>query len=171
MLFQFNPWEIESDTQETKKLYERKDHSLDKKINRKFADGLTPKQKDFFDSLGVDLDKIYVSENVYEIPGDHKNPAKKIYKMSVHCLICGKFVALTGFQKRLYAEEQLFGSELPADLKIVELDDENAIPAYNVDGIDFSFKHPKFVVSDKPQFDNWDCGYILVCANIMENLD
>lgn len=169
MLFNFYPWEIESDVEKTKELYKEKDHSLDKSINKKFKSSLTPKQKDFFDSLGVDLDKIYISECTYDIPEDVHQKAERIYKMSIHFLITGKFAALTGFQKRLYQDEELFGDELPTELKIVELEDTNAVPAYNVDGIDFSFKHPKFVI-DKPHFREWNCGYIIVCANIMKDL-
>ena len=118
MLFDFYPWEIDSDIEDTKKLYLEKDHSLDKSINQKFKSSLTPKQKDFFNSLGVDLDKIYISECVYDIPEDVHQKAEKIYKMSVHFLIRGKFTALTGFQKRLYQDEELFGDELPEKLKI-----------------------------------------------------
>ena len=169
MLFDFYPWEIESDVEKTRELYRQNDHSLDKSINARFKSSLTQKQLEFFDSLGVNLDNIYISEYVYEIPEDVHQEAKEIYKMSVHFLITGKFTALTGFQKRLYNDEQLFGDGLPKDLKIIELEDENAVPAYTVDGISFSFKHPKFVI-DKPRFQAWDCGYIVVCANIMKDL-
>lgn len=58
------PWELELDVDATKELYERNNYATDQRANDEFISKLSAEQKDFFETLGVSLDKIKVDKNI-----------------------------------------------------------------------------------------------------------
>ena len=167
MLFEFYPWTIEADSEKTKAFFKKHDISVDRDVNRRFIKALTENQLAFFESLGVDPERIYIDEQEYCIPPEDGMPECQLFKMSIHFLICGEFKALPQFQKSLYSDPDFFGDELPKDLKIVK-SREDDLPSYDVDGLKFVFKHPKFR-NNNPMFDSWNCGYILVSSLVIKD--
>ena len=94
MIFNFHPWTLDIDVEATKQLYSENDYSTDPATNTKFAKQLSEKQKDFFTSIGIDPMKIKVDETIYDIPGDNETAGRKVYRMLIDFLICGKFLAV-----------------------------------------------------------------------------
>ena len=78
MIVNFYPWEIDVDIEATKRFYEENDCSEDKMVNQWFYAAMTQKQKDFFASLGVEIDKVKAAERVHEIPDEEELPGGKI---------------------------------------------------------------------------------------------
>ena len=58
------PWELELDVDATKELYERNNYATDQRANDEFISKLSAEQKDFFETLGVSLDKIKVDKKI-----------------------------------------------------------------------------------------------------------
>lgn len=169
MIFDFNPWQLDVDVELTKQLYKEVDYSTDKTANMEFIESLSPEQKMFFNSLGVDLTKIDVEKTVYEIPEDEEISASKTYRMFVNFLIRGKILALPKYQKDIYCDEEVFGKNFPASVKILS-DDEEYIKTFdNGIGAGIVFKHPCFHFDDE-KFKNWDCGYVLGTILIMKDM-
>lgn len=94
MFFEFYPWQLDVDVEATKELYAEHNYSIDQAVNIAFMESLTPKQRQFFDSLGVDLTKIEIDHVVYDIPADEENPSTNMHRMLVHFLLRGRFLAL-----------------------------------------------------------------------------
>ena len=168
MIFNFHPWTLDINVEATKQLYSENDYLTDPAANTKFAKQLSEKQKDFFTSIGIDPMKIKVDETIYDIPGDNETAGRKVYRMLIDFMICGKFLAVPRFQKEIYGSDEVFGSEFPDSLKIIE---DNVFPAYDIDGLGKGavFKHPctRF---DTETFQTWDCGYIIGTILIMSDL-
>lgn len=168
MIFNFHPWTLDIDVEATKQLYLENDYSTNPTANTKFAKQLSEKQKYFFTSIGVDPMKIKVDETIYDLLDDNETDNRKKYKMLIDFMICGKFLAIPHFQKEIYGSDEVFGSEFPASLKIIE---DHAFPAYDISGLGKGaiFKHPctRF---DSETFQSWDCGYIAGTILIISDL-
>lgn len=169
MIFDFNPWQLDVDVDLTKQFYKEADYSTDKTVNLEFIKSLSSEQRMFFDSLGVDLTKADVVKIIYEIPEDEDTPASKIYRMFVNFLIRGKILALPKYQKDIYCDEEVFGKNFPASVKVLS-DDEEYIKTFdNGIGAGVVFKHPCFHFDDE-KFKCWDCGYILGTILIIQDM-
>ena len=112
MIYEFLPWKLDVDAEATKLFYETNDFSKDKSVNEEFIESLTEEQKNFFNSLGVNLFKIEVDKTIYDIPEDEDTPASKIKRIVINFLIKGKILALPQYQKEIYSDEEVFGKEL-----------------------------------------------------------
>lgn len=157
MIFDFYPWTLDIDVEATKCLYLENDYSIDNAANTKFIKSLSEKQRNFFESIGVNLAKIKLEEMVYN-PSDNEMIAKN-NRTLVDFMICGQFLAIPTFQKEIYGA--VFGEELPDSLKIIATQGDS-LPAYDVDGLGVGivFKHPctRF---DTEDFQKWNYGYII----------
>lgn len=153
------PWELELDIDATEVLYETNNYATDQRANDEFISKLSAEQKEFFESLGVSLEKIKVEKKTYDIPADGEMPALKMHSMAVDFSLCGKFLAVPSFQKELYSDEEIFGKEFPEHIKVYGSAEE--ILSYDIGiGAGIVFKHPKMRLEDE-KFQKWDCGYIL----------
>lgn len=170
MIFEFIPWQLDVDIESTKLFYESNDYSKDKNLNKDFSESLTKEQKDFFNSLGIDLSKIEIDKALYDIPEDGEMPALKMKRISVNFLIKGKILSLPQYQKDLYTDEEVFGGTFPDSVKVLSSDDEDYLKVYdNGIGAGIVFKHPCFHY-DNEIFKEWDCGYILGTILIMQDM-
>lgn len=159
MIFDFYPWRLEIDVESTKQLYKEVDYSINKIANDEFIKNLTTEQKNFFNSLGVDITKIEIDKKNYDIPEDEKLPAKKIYMMTINFLMRGTILGLPKYQKDLYSAEDVFGKNFPTS--VLTTDEEDHLQTYNNGiGLGIVFKHPCFYYDDT-KFKTWNCGYIL----------
>lgn len=111
MIFDFNPWQLDIDIESTKLFYESNDYSEDKNLNKDFRESLTKEQKDFFDSLGIDLLKIEINEALYDIPKDSEMPALQTKRIAVNFLMKGKILSVPQYQKDLYKDEEVYGGK------------------------------------------------------------
>lgn len=170
MIFEFMPWQLDVDIESTRLFYESSDYSKDKNLNKDFIESLTKEQKDFYDSLGVDLSKIEIDRALYDIPEDGEIPALQMERISVNFLVKGKILALPQYQKDLYTDEEVFGETFPDSVKVLSSHDEDYIQVYdNGIGAGIVFKHPCFHY-DNEIFKEWDCGYILGTVLIMQDI-
>lgn len=170
MIFEFIPWQLDVDIESTKLFYELNDYSKDKNLNKDFSESLTKEQKDFFDSLGIDLEKIEIDKALYDIPEDGEMAALQMKRISVNFLMKGKILALPQYQKDLYTDEEVFGETFPDSVKVLSSDDEDYLKVYdNGIGAGIVFKHPCFHC-DNEIFKKWDCGYILGTILIMQDM-
>lgn len=62
MVAAFYPWKMELDTDATKRLYSRRSFAADPAANAALIAALTPGQREFFASLGVDPARIRADE-------------------------------------------------------------------------------------------------------------
>lgn len=170
MIFNFNPWQLDVDIESTKLFYKSNDYSEDKNLNKDFSESLTKEQKEFFNSLGIDLAKIEINEALYDIPEDGEMPASQVKRISVNFLLKGKILALPQYQKDLYIDEEVFRETFPDSIKVLSSDDEDYLKVYdNGIGVGIVFKHPCFHY-DNEIFKEWDCGYILGSILIMKDM-
>lgn len=153
MVFDFYPWKIEVDIEETRKFYEENDFSSNKEWNNKFVALLTTMQKDFFHNLGIDLTKIEIEERDFidneEVP----------YIYSINFLFCGRFLSMPKEQLDIYSDEEAFGNSI--DLDSIESKKTEVLVVYDGLGLGtgIRFKHPATHFEDK-QFEEWNCGFI-----------
>ena len=68
MIMNFHPWEIDVDVDATRQFYEENDCAEDRDINQKFYDKMSQAQKDFFASIGVDIQKIKRKKGYMRFP-------------------------------------------------------------------------------------------------------
>lgn len=95
--------------------------------------------------------------------------ACKKYRMFVNFLIRGRILALPKYQKDIYCDEEVFGKNFPASVRVLS-DDEEYIKTFdNGIGAGVVFKHPCFHFDDE-KFKYWDCGYILGTILIMQDM-
>ena len=66
MVFDFYPWKIDVDIENTRNFYQENDYSSNKEWNKMFVDVLTPIQKEVFDELGIDMMKIEIRKTEFE---------------------------------------------------------------------------------------------------------
>lgn len=142
MIFNFYPWTLDIDIEATKQLYLKNDYSIDRTANIKFINQLSEKQKNFFMSIGINPMKIKANETIYDIPDDNETAGKKVYRMLIDFMVCGKFLAIPNYQKEIYGSDELFGKEFTDSLKVIK--EENGLPVYDIDGSGkgIVFKHP-----------------------------
>lgn len=169
MIFDFKPWQLDVDVDLTKQLYKESDYSTDKTANLEFIKSLSSEQLMFFDSFGVDLTKADVDKTIYEIPEDKETPVSKIYRMTVNFLIRGEILALPKYQKDIYCDEEVFGEDFPASVKVLSDDEEYIRTFDNGIGAGVVFKHPCFHFDDE-KFKYWNCGYTLGTILIMQDM-
>ena len=58
MKYEFGPWTVDINMDDTQKYYKNNDDSIDKKDNARFMNMLSEKQTHLFKQLGIDLEKI-----------------------------------------------------------------------------------------------------------------
>lgn len=168
MIFDFYPWKIDVDIEATKQFYMEKEYATSKNKNTKFYQHMSKKQNSFFDSLGVDVEKMEIEETLHDIPEEDGMAATKIYVCSIHFLICGEIISLPDYQKHIYEDEEVFGVTFPNTINVIEMPEEK-ISFFDVDGLPCVFKHPCFHFTHE-KFKKWDCGYILGSILIMKDL-
>ena len=66
MVFDFYPWKIDVDIENTRNFYQENDYSSNKEWNKMFVDVLTPIQREVFDELGIDMMKIEIRKTEFE---------------------------------------------------------------------------------------------------------
>lgn len=94
------PWELELDIDATKVLYETNNYATDQRANDEFISKLSAEQKEFFESLGVSLEKIKVEKKTYDIPADGEMAALKMHSMAGGFFTVWKVSCSTFFSKR-----------------------------------------------------------------------
>ena len=60
MKYEFGPWMVDINMDDTQKYYKNNDDSIDKKDNARFMNMLSEKQTHLCTQLGIDLEKIRV---------------------------------------------------------------------------------------------------------------
>ena len=153
MVFDFYPWKIEVDIEETTKFYEENDFSSNKEWNNKFVTLLNPIQKDFFHNLGIDLSKIEIEKR------DFVDNEEVPYIYSINFLFCGRFLSMPKEQLDMYSDEEAFGTSI--DRKLIESIETDDLVVYDGLGLGtgIRFKHPA-IHFEEEQFQEWDCGFI-----------
>ena len=66
MVFDFYPWKIDVDIENTRNFYQENDYSSNKEWNKMFVDVLTQIQREVFDELGIDMMKIEIRKTEFE---------------------------------------------------------------------------------------------------------
>ena len=169
MVAAFYPWKMELDTDATKRLYSRRSFAADPAANAALIAALTPGQREFFASLGVDPARIRADEKTYTIPADGGLPAVRLHRLTIDFLLCVKFLAIPDYQRELYGDAELFGDTLPASLAVEVMPEDGKLPLYDVDGWGVVFKHPCLHMEDAA-FQSWDCGYLLGSVLLMKEV-
>ena len=167
MKFNFYPWTLDVDVEATKELYAQNDFAEDRTVNERFVNSFTKEQKAFFDSVGVDPMRVRAEEKVHDIPDEGEVQGGKVYVRTFDFLMCGKFIALPDFYRKLYSDEEVFGDTLPEALETTQTD-EDKMPIYELGEFGVIFKHPYF--RDPQKFSDWDCGYIMGSILTMKDL-
>ena len=150
MIFDFYPWKIDIDIEETKQFYQGNDYSENKEWNKTFKNNLNTIQQEFFEKLNIDLMKIKIVKHDFidneEVP----------YMFSVNFMFCGRFLSIPNEQLEIYMEDDIFGESVK-DIKTIFTD------KISYDGLELGtgirFQHPAVYYEDK-LFEKWDCGFI-----------
>ncbi|MDD5949667.1 MAG: hypothetical protein PUC39_08090 [Lachnospiraceae bacterium] len=156
MEFEWIPWKMDVDVEGTRDYYKSHDLSVKKKVNAVLRERLNQKQIDFFNALGVDLERVQVMYNNELALGD----VKEVYE--VRFLLKGTLQSLTSFQAEVYADEEVFGKKILEQVEVVDDKDflsDEYVENNNIDGMWISFKHP-CIAFEWEEFQTWDCGYI-----------
>lgn len=153
MVFDFYPWKIDVDVDETRRFYQENDYSSNKEWNKMFVEVLNASQIDFFHNLGIDLMKIEVEKRDFidneEVP----------FIYSIDFLMCGKFLSLPKVQLELYSDEEVFGKSVELDLsECIETEDLVTYDGFGL-GTGIRFKHPVTHFEEK-RFEEWECGFV-----------
>ena len=110
--------------------------------------------------LGVDTMRVKADEKQWDLSADEESEYNgELYRLAVDFLMVGSFVAIPDYQKDLYGDDEMFGKSLPEALEIVQMEDDK-LPTYELDNMNIVFKHPCFHF-EEPEFQKWDCGYVL----------
>lgn len=177
MIVHFYPWTLDIDVEATKQFYIIKNDSLDAVVNERFVSTLTESQKEFFASIGVDPMKIKLEEEIYDIPGNEEQPGKQVYRMLVNFRMCGKFLAIPEFQKKMYEglysddDAAIASTGFPDWLEIVVGPEGSGLPVYDAVGLGkgIVFKLPGTCL-EMDVSSIWNCGYILGTILVMSDL-
>ena len=169
MIMNFHPWEIDVDVDATRQFYEENDCAEDRAINQKFYDKMSQAQKDFFASIGVNIQKIKAKERIHEILGEEDLPGGKVYIRTLDFLFCGRFLSIPDYQQHIYSDEEITGLEFPDTLRVVTMPEGENLPVYDIDGWACVFKHPFFRM-EECQYKKWDCGYVMGSILLMKDL-
>ena len=154
MIYDFYPWKIDVDVENTREFYQENDYSYNKEWNRLFVDILTPIQRGFFTELGVDMMRIEVRKNEFE----DNEEVPFIY--TINFLLCGKFLSMTKHQLDMYADEEIFGQSVVLDsVECIEADRLITYDGLGLVGTGMRFRHPASYFEES-QFQEWNCGFI-----------
>lgn len=163
------PWLLDVDISSTKEHYTQYDHAVDRTVNQKFIQKLSPNQMDFFIDLGVDLLRVKAEEKIYDIPDEKEFPGVNLYRLFVDFVLCGNFLALPDFQWEIYRDAEVLGNDVPEDLEVRRLAEEGQV-FYQLGNLNMTFKHPVFRMKEGSTRRKWDCGYIIGSILIWEDL-
>ena len=162
MIYDLYPWKIDIDRDETVKLYEEKDFSLDKEWNSRLISKLDDEALAFFDRLGVDLMKAEIEEKVMEF--FEVDEEKQILRISGEFVLRGTFKEIPSWQAEIYEDDEVLG-KMPDIMQKTDAD-EMTCKAGNIQpGV--VFKPPYFRV-EKGSLRVWDSGYIVGSILIIE---
>lgn len=145
MVYEFYPWKINVNKEETIKYYQTEDMSVNRKNNNVVNDKMTKRQKEFFQNLGVDTSKILVQS--------------KLACFELRFYVAGNVIGLPESQKE--ALESVFSLICPDDVELYPAD--NLLS--DIDGMAFRFKHPCSYFLDET-YDKWNCGYFYGMAMV-----
>lgn len=145
MIFEFYPWKIDVNKEETIKYYQTEDMSMAREINNIVTARMTKRQKDFFENLGVDTSKILIKSKVacFEL---------KFY-------IAGNVVGLPKSQKE--GLENIFPIICPNNVELYATDNFLC----DIDGMALRFKHPCSYFRDET-YNKWNCNFFYGMAMI-----
>ncbi len=163
------PWLLDVDISATKEYYAQHDHAVDRVVNQKFIQRLSPKQKMFFADLGVDLSRVKAEEKTYDIPEEKELLGVNLYRLFMDFILCGKFLALPDFQWEIYRDNEVLGDGVPKDLEIRHLSEDGQI-FFQLENLNIVFKHPVFRMEEGSPNRKWNCGYIIGSILIWEDL-
>lgn len=153
MIINDEPWKIDVDLIGTKEYYRKNDDCLDKEVNLNFINILSKQQMEFFENLGVDIEKIKIDcHHLEEDCSSNDTEKKEIYEAAF--LVCGKLLSLIPFQAEVYSSEEAFGKDILNEVDIVE-----TAGISNIDGMEYVFKHPSTSFAEK-NLETWDCGFV-----------
>jgi hypothetical protein len=145
MIYEFYPWKINVNKEETIKYYQTEDMSMAREINNIVNAKMTKGQKDFFENLGVDTSKILI--------------ISKLGCFELKFYVAGNVIGLPKSQKE--ALESVFPIICPNDVKLYETDNF----LFDIDGMALRFKHPCSYLLDET-YDKWNCGFFYGMAMI-----
>ena len=122
MIFEFYPWKVDVNKEETIKYYQTEDMSMAREINNMVMARMTKRQKDFFENLGVNTSKILIKS--------------KLACFELKFYIAGNVVGLPKSQKE--GLENIFPIICPNDVELYATDNFLC----DIDGMALRFKHP-----------------------------
>lgn len=163
MICEFYPWKFETDVEETKKIYAKRDFSINTEWNEHLIQRLTEEQKNFFKSLGVDLMKIPVEEKIWEFDEDNENT--NVFKISTDFAIRGRLIEIPEWQADIFTDTEILG-ELPQNISVVDGGEMIAYAIGNMKpGIVFK---PTYFKVENENLRVWNSGYVIGSLLIIE---
>jgi hypothetical protein len=145
MIFEFYPWKIDVNKEETIKYYQTEDMSMAREINNIVTARMTKRQKDFFENLGVDTSKILIKS--------------KLACFELKFYIAGNVVGLPKSQKE--GLENIFPIICPNNVELYATDNFLC----DIDGMALRFKHPCSYFRDET-YNKWNCNFFYGMAMI-----
>ena len=145
MIYEFYPWKINVNKEETIKYYQTEDMSMAREINNIVTARMTKRQKDFFENLGVDTSKILIKS--------------KLACFELKFYIAGNVVGLPKSQKE--GLENIFPIICPNNVELYATDNFLC----DIDGMALRFKHPCSYFRDET-YNKWNCNFFYGMAMI-----
>lgn len=145
MIFEFYPWKIDVNKEETIKYYQTEDMSMAREINNIVTARMTKRQKDFFENLGVDTSKILIKS--------------KLACFELKFYIAGNVVGLPKSQKE--GLENIFPIICPNNVELYATDNFLC----DIDGMALRFKHPCSYFRNET-YNKWNCDFFYGMAMI-----
>ncbi len=145
MIFEFYPWKVDVNKEETIKYYQTEDMSMAREINNIVTARMTKRQKDFFENLGVDTSKILIKS--------------KLACFELKFYIAGNVVGLPKSQKE--GLENIFPIICPNNVELYATDNFLC----DIDGMALRFKHPCSYFRDET-YNKWNCNFFYGMAMI-----
>ncbi len=145
MIFEFYPWKVDVNKEETIKYYQTEDMSMAREINNIVTARMTKGQKDFFENLGVDTSKILIKS--------------KLACFELKFYIAGNVVGLPKSQKE--GLENIFPIICPNNVELYATDNFLC----DIDGMALRFKHPCSYFRDET-YNKWNCNFFYGMAMI-----
>ena len=145
MIYEFYPWKINVNKEETIKYYQTEDMSMAREINNIVNAKMTKGQKDFFENLGVDTSKILIKS--------------KLACFELKFYIAGNVVGLPKSQKE--GLENIFPIICPNNVELYATDNFLC----DIDGMALRFKHPCSYFRDET-YNKWNCNFFYGMAMI-----
>lgn len=107
MIINDEPWKIDVDLIGTKEYYRKNDDCLDKEVNSNFINILSKQQMEFFENLGVDIEKIKVDCHHLEEDSSSNDTEKKF--MRLHFWSVENYCLLFRFRQKFTVVRKLLG--------------------------------------------------------------